>query len=136
MPTSKSASLSLVAAIALFMIAPLPCFAAKAAPDMTALDPDHDGTVSLEEAQKAGAAKFDVLDADHDGTLDKKELKGVLGKPAFKKADPDNDGTIDKTEYSAEIDAAFKKADVNGDGTLDTKELSSGPGRRLLKLIQ
>jgi hypothetical protein len=45
---------------------------------MKALDPDNDGTVSLAEAQAAGATKFAALDSDSDGTLDAKEAKGVL----------------------------------------------------------
>lgn len=136
MPVSKSASISIAVTSFLLAVTPLQAFAAKTAPDLTTLDPDHDGTVSLAEAQQAGAAKFGALDPDQDGTLDKKELKGVLSKHAFKKADGDSDGTIDKSEYSAKVDAAFKKADPDGDGTLDAAELSSRAGQKLLKLIQ
>jgi Ca2+-binding EF-hand superfamily protein len=41
---------------------------------MTAMDTDHDGTVSKQEFTAYMEAQFDKADADHDGTLDKKEL--------------------------------------------------------------
>jgi hypothetical protein len=116
--------------------APISAFAAKMAPNMKMLDPDGDGTVSLDEAQKAGAVKFDVVDPDKDGTLNKKEAKHLMSKKVFKMANPDKDGSIDKTEYAATVEAAFKKADPDGDGSLDRKELSSSAGKKLLMLVQ
>lgn len=104
--------------------------------DLKALDPDNDGTVSLDEAQQAGAKKFEALDPDHDGTIDKKEAKGAIPKKAFKAADPDKDGTIDKAEFGAAIEGAFKKADPDGDGTLDAKEFATPAGKKVLKLIE
>jgi Ca2+-binding EF-hand superfamily protein len=41
---------------------------------MTALDTDHDGTVSKQEFTAYMEDQFDKADPDHDGTLDKKEL--------------------------------------------------------------
>jgi len=53
-------------------------------PDLDAFmqqwDPDHDGTMSLDEVKKAADARFDALDTDHEGTLDKKELGSKAGK--------------------------------------------------------
>ena len=34
----------------------------------------HDGKLSLEQANKAAAARFAILDTDHDGTVDQKEI--------------------------------------------------------------
>lgn len=110
----------------------LPATAATA--NMKMLDPDNDGTVSLAEAQAAGAKKFTALDPDRDGTLDAKEAKGVLTD--FSAADPDKDGTLDKAEYAAQIEAAFKAADPDSDGTVDAAEFATPAGQKLLGLIQ
>lgn len=124
----------LLAALPLFGAVSLPAHAAKA--DLKLLDPDSDGTVSLDEAKAAAAKKFDALDPDKDGTLDKKEAKGLMSASTFKKADPDKDGTVDKAEYTAEVEAAFAKADPDKDGTLDAKELATPAGKALVALIQ
>lgn len=134
MMLKKTVSVSLLVVGAFALVAPLTAHAKMA--DMKLIDPDGDGTVSLDEAQAAGAKKFEMLDPDHDGTIDKKESKGLMSKAAFKMADPDKDGTIDKTEYAAMIEAAFTKADPDGDKTLDAKELATPAGKKLLALIQ
>jgi Ca2+-binding EF-hand superfamily protein len=99
-------------------------------------DPDHDGTLSLDEVKKAADARFDVLDTDHDGTLDKKELRGVLSAQDVSKADGDKDGTLDKAEYEAIVANRFQTADPDHDGTLDKKELGSPAGKALMRLLQ
>jgi Ca2+-binding EF-hand superfamily protein len=40
----------------------------------SAMDTDHDGTVSKQEFMGYMGVQFDKADADHDGTLDKSEL--------------------------------------------------------------
>lgn len=102
---------------------------------MTALDPDNDGTVSLDEARKAAGAKFDALDTDHEGTLDASELTGVMGAQQLKAADGDRDGTLDKAEYLKVVEAKFRKIDKDRDGTLDKAELSTEDGRELVALL-
>ncbi len=67
--------------------------------DVSAFDPDKDGTIDLKEAQAAASAAFDKLDPDEDGTLGKKEYL-TLVETHFKAADPDNDGTIDARELT------------------------------------
>jgi hypothetical protein len=42
---------------------------------LTAMDTDHDGTVSKEEFTTYMQAQFDKADTDHDGTLDRNELE-------------------------------------------------------------
>ena len=124
---------SFIALSALAIAAPIAAHAKSA--DMKMLDPDSDGTVSLDEAKAAGDMKFAAMDPDKDGTIDMKEGKG-MSKAAFKTADSDKDGTIDKTEYTAMVESAFKKADKDGDGTLDKKELATPAGKRLLAFVQ
>jgi Ca2+-binding EF-hand superfamily protein len=99
-------------------------------------DPDHDGTLSLDEIKKAADAHFDALDTDHDGTLDKKELRGIVSAKEFTKTDTDKDGTLDKTEYEAIAAERFQAADPDHDGTLDKKELNSRAGKTLMRMLQ
>jgi Ca2+-binding EF-hand superfamily protein len=100
------------------------------------LDPDHDGTVDLDEAKKAASALFDKLDRDHDGTIDKRELAGRLSAKEFAAADPDHDGTLSKDEYLAVVEQRFNAANPDHDGTLDAKELYSKAGRNLIRLLR
>jgi len=110
--------------------------AAPLKPPLSALDPDKDGTVSLDEAKTAAGTKFDALDTDHDGTLTLQETKGVFLKSTLPQADPDKDGTIDKAEWEAQVEQRFKAADLDRDGTLDAQELSTPAGKSLLRLLQ
>jgi Ca2+-binding EF-hand superfamily protein len=105
--------------------------AASTSTVLKAIDPDHDGTVDLNEARAAATALFDRLDKDHDGTLDRKELRGRVSAKDFAAADPDHDGTLTKDEYLSLVQQRFKAADPDNDGTLDAKELKSVA--RLLK---
>jgi len=115
-----------------------PATAARSQPTAAAalqkLDPDHDGTVDLTEAQAAASKLFDRLDRDHDGTLDARELKGRLDPKELAAADPDHDGTLTKSEYLAVVEKQFRGADPDNDGTLDAKELRSPAGRALIRL--
>ncbi len=102
---------------------------------MKTLDPDSDGTVSLDEAKTAGLAEFKKLNKDSDDTLDMKELGDRVSKKEFKDANPDKDKTLDEAEYSKLIEKLFKEADPDNDGTLDKKELESKAGQKLLEII-
>src|SRR3954468_16980783 len=66
---------------------------------MQVLDPDNDGTVSLDEAKKAASALFDRLDRNRNGVLNKRELGGRVTPQEFAAADPDRDGTLTKEEF-------------------------------------
>src|SRR5262245_56687604 len=107
-------------------------------PDLDAFmqqwDPDHDGTMSLDEVKKAAYARFDALDTDHEGTIDKKELRGIVSAKEMTKADKDNDATLDKAEYAAIAAERFQAADPDHDGTLDKKELGSKAGKALMRM--
>src|SRR5262250_961529 len=111
--------------------------ALPAYPDLLAgLDTDHDGTVSLDEANKAAEVMFDKLDRDHDGTLTERELRGRLSAREFTAADADKDGTLSKDEYLSVVEQRFKAADTDNDGTLTRRELRTKAGRQLLLLLR
>jgi Ca2+-binding EF-hand superfamily protein len=109
-------------------------------PDLDAFmqqwDPDHDGTMSLDEVKKAADARFDALDTDHEGTLDKKEFHRIVPAKEMTKADKDNDATLDKAEYAAIAAERFQAADTDHDGTLDKKEMGSKAGKALMRMLQ
>jgi hypothetical protein len=50
------------------------------AKEIAAADPDHDGTLSVNEYLAVVSRRFDPADPDHDGTLDGKELKTPAGR--------------------------------------------------------
>jgi Ca2+-binding EF-hand superfamily protein len=130
-----------VKAIGLAMVLGTVCLFSQTSPGtaanvLQALDPDHDGTVDLNEAKTAGAAVFDRLERDHDGTLDARELKGRLSAKELAAGDPDHDGTLTKDEYLALVEKRFAAANPDNDGTLDSKELKSPSGRALLRLLK
>jgi Ca2+-binding EF-hand superfamily protein len=99
-------------------------------------DTDHDGTVDLAEAKKAGSDMFDKLDADRDGTLTFKELRGRMSRKEFAAADTDKDGTLTKEEYLAFVEQRFKAADKDHDGPLSNWEFQTPKGRALVRLLR
>ena len=128
-----------VAIFAALIVAFYPILPALSASDpdlLAALDTDHDGTVSLDEAKKAAEIVFDKLDRDHDGTLTARELRGRLSAREFTAADTDKDGTLSKDEYLAVVERRFKAADTDNDGTLSRRELRSKAGHQLLLLLR
>jgi Ca2+-binding EF-hand superfamily protein len=130
------------AAILFFALSSVPGHAQgkSRGPDLDAFmqqwDPDHDGTMSLDEVKKAADARFDALDTDHEGTLDKKEMRRVVSAKEMSKVDADKDATLDKAEYEAIAADRFQAADTDHDGTLDKKELGSKAGKALMRMLQ
>ena len=136
MMTRRNAIVTSLSACAAAVAGAVPAMAApKRSRALQLLDPDNDGTVSLEEAKKAGGALFDRLDRDRNGTLKNRELGGRVTNREFTAADPDKDGTLTKDEYLAIVEKRFKAADPDNDGTLDDKKLRSRAGRALLRLL-
>ena len=123
-------------AVALCSLGTIRVQAATLPPSLAALDPDNDGTVSLDEAKAAANRQFEALDTDHEGMLSSKEASGAVHQSDFSKADPDKDGTLDKSEWATLVEQRFKAADTDHDGTLDAKELESPAGKSLRKLVQ
>ena len=102
------------------------------------IDPDNDGSMTLDEAKKAAGAVFDRLNKDSakDSTLDARELRGRLSEKEITAADPDKDKTIDKAEYLAIVEARFKAANRDADNSIECKELNSKAGHALLRLLK
>jgi len=88
--------IAIFAALSVAFYPVLPALPASDPDLLAALDTNHDGTVSLDEAKKAAELMFDKLDRDHDGTLTRRELRGRLSAKEFAAADTDKDGTISK----------------------------------------
>lgn len=110
----------------------------KACKALRAIDPDNDGSMTLEEAKTRAGVVFDQLNKDKakDSTLDAKELRWRMSAKDLKAANPDKDGTLDKAEYSAVVEAWFKAANKDSDATIECKELKSKAGRALLRLLK
>src|SRR5262245_33572835 len=136
MSTRRKLILGMMAAgLGLGGMSPAMAAAARRSRAMAALDPDNNGTVSLAEAKKGGAAVFDRLDRGRKGVANRRELGGRVTPAEFAAADPDKDGTLTKEEYLTVVERRFKAADPDNDGTLDEKELRTRAGRALLRLV-
>jgi hypothetical protein len=136
MHTRRSIILSLIAAgLSLAGMAPALAAAAKRSRALALLDPDNNGTGSLEEAKNAGAAVYDRLDRGRKGVLNRRELGGRVTNAEFLVADLDKNGTLTKAEYLTVVERRFKAANPDNDGTLDDKELRTRAGRALLRLV-
>jgi hypothetical protein len=98
-------------------------------------DADHDGTLSLDEVNKAASARFNALDRNHAGTLDRWKLGATVTPGQLRRADADKDRTLNKNEYLALVEKLFRAADTDHDGTVDRKELKSRAGTFLLRLF-
>jgi hypothetical protein len=99
-------------------------------------DTDHDGTVDLAEAKKAGSDTFDKLDTNKTGMLDLKQLHGRLTRKQFAAADADKNGTLSKDEYLAVVEQRFDAADAKHDGKLVNWEFHTPAGRALTRLLR
>lgn len=113
-----------------------PAAAQARVPDMAALNPDNDGTVDLDEAQKAADALWAKLNTDGDETLEPGELTGRVDQAEFDAANPDGDQTLEKSEWTALVESRFKAADPDNDGTVDEQEFGTEAGQKLLALLQ
>lgn len=115
------------------------------------VDADHDGTISLAEAQAYAGKRFDRIDKTHKGYLTVDDFEGRVKaaiartddakkkarlehrlpriEAAFKKLDGNGDGKITREEYVAAASARFAAADANHDGKLTAQEIEAVHGR-------
>ena len=101
--------IAIFAALSVAFYPILPALPASDPDLLAALDTDHDGTVSLDEAKKAAEVMFDKLDRDHDGTLTRGELRGRLSAKEFTAADIDKDGTISKDANTSPSSKSYSR---------------------------
>jgi Ca2+-binding EF-hand superfamily protein len=108
---------------------------AAAANSFDAIDTDHSGTISEEEALAAGRTVFELADKNADGKLEPAELRDRLAIKVIKVADPDADGAINPEEYSAIVKARLKSANADGDGQVSRSEYQTLAGKLLGAVI-
>jgi Ca2+-binding EF-hand superfamily protein len=111
------------------------CASSVAGDEFDAIDTDHNGTVSQEEAQAAGRAVFNSIDRNGDGKLSNDDVQSRIAPQVLKAADPDADGALNPEEYSALVTARVKSANTNGDGAVDREEIGTLAGKLLQELI-
>lgn len=93
---------------------------AAAPKKFTDYDTNKNGSVERAEYLCLTVKRFTALDADHDSTLSPAELKSA---GAWKKdADLNRDGSVGLMEYMRRADEGFKAADENRDSTISAGE--------------
>lgn len=118
------------------LVSSLAAFGASAsAAGMKSVDPDGDGSITMQEAHDAAAKTFDEQDKTHTGKLTAKQIS-PMHRAMREMARHDKDHTLDKDEYMAGVDAAFKEADPKGSGVLNKEALKTKAGRHFLSLVE
>ncbi len=110
-------------------------------PDFATLDLNSDGSVSLEEMQAQGAARFAGVDANEDGALSEEELIATAGARASERAakmierhDDNGDGVLQMDEMPRRgggdrAERMFERVDADGDGVLSQEEFDTAKER-------
>ena len=87
--------------------------------EFTAMDANHNGSISAVEHAAAAARMFSTMDGDGDGRVSPAEMTAAQQKVTGKKAKPGDLSAADK----------IKVIDVNGDGVLSAAEHSTGAAK-------
>ncbi len=110
-------------------------------PDFATLDLNSDGSVSLEEMQAQGEARFAGVDANEDGALSEEELIATAGARASERAakmierhDDNGDGVLQMDEMPRRgggdrAERMFERVDADGDGVLSQEEFDTAKER-------
>jgi len=111
-------------------------------PDFATLDLNGDGSLSLEEMQAQGQARFTSVDANGDGGLSAEELIAAAGERASDRAakmiernDENGDGVLQLDEMPRRgggdrAERMFERVDADGDGALSQEEFETAKERR------
>ena len=114
--------------------------------DLTEMDANNDGSITMAEVSAFQTAKFNEADADADGALSKEELLAVFAARhdgdmperaqarldrMFAKMDADDSGTLTLDEQSSEdrITRMFDRLDTDDDGAISAEELQEAKAR-------
>jgi Ca2+-binding EF-hand superfamily protein len=88
-----------------------------------AIDADHDGSISLDEWEKASFAIFHAADKNNDNYLDLSEIAGTsITQDTFMLADEDHDGRLSIAEFMRLRRAVFTAADIDRNDSLSFVE--------------
>jgi hypothetical protein len=101
-------------------------------------NPSADQTLSWREVRPAAEARFKQLDTDHDGTLSKQEAaKAGITSSEFDQANTKGTHTLSEQEYVGLVKNCFEAVNnnPNTDQTLSSRELNSASGHMLLTLL-
>jgi hypothetical protein len=101
-------------------------------------NPGVDHTLSWREVEPVAEARFKQLDADHDGTLSKQEAaKAGITLSEFEQANTKGTHTLSEQEYVGLVKNRFAAVNnnPNTDRTLSNRELNSAAGQKLLALL-
>lgn len=105
-------------------------------PVLSALDADHDGTISAEELSKASTV-LKALDKNGDGELSAEELRPNFGPGGPRGGGPEemvkrlmefdrnSDGKLDKSEVPERMQGIFARGDKDSDGVLTAEEIKA-----------
>lgn len=97
---------------------------------------DKDNTLNWNEIAPAAEARFKLLDTDHDGTLSEEEAsKAGITAQEFKQASAGSGQTLNQQDYLNLVKARFKAANTDNDQTLTSQELDSQAGQKLVSLL-
>lgn len=109
-------------------------------PDFATLDLDGDGTLTLEELQAQGQARFAAADANGDGALSAEELIAAADARAadrvaqmIARLDENSDGVLQQDEMPARgedrAERMFDRVDADNDGVLSQEEFETAKER-------
>lgn len=110
-------------------------------PDFATLDLNGDGSLSLEELQAQGEARFADVDTNSDGGLSADELIAAAGDRASERAarmierhDDNGDGVLQIDEMPRRggdrAEQMFDRVDADGDGVISLEEFETAKNHR------
>lgn len=99
-------------------------------------NPQEEKTLSWDEIVPAARARFQQLEPDHEGTLSQEEAaKAGITPDEFRQANTKGTRTLSEQECLGLVKQKFEAADPDHDQTLSRQELDSPAGQSLINLL-